>query len=153
MSKQIPIERSDYKFLAQNLSKVRFFQGLAMRDLDDILEQVALYEFDSGRYVFREGDAADGLYIVYTGGVRITRKRVFPLPAKTVGRLGPGGLFGEMAILDNHPRSASVKTVEPSKIFVLLRSAVDGIIRRNPAFAAHMQAVSDQRAFENRHAS
>ena len=62
-------------------------------------------KFNAGEFIFRDGDAADSLYILLDGRVRITKTILGQ--ETTLTTLGKGAIFGEMAVVDNQPRSAS----------------------------------------------
>jgi len=67
-------------------------------------------EYSSKAWVFREGDAADGAYVVLDGSVRIFKSRNGH--ETTLATLKTGDIFGEMALLDGKPRSASARAGE-----------------------------------------
>ncbi len=80
---------------------------------------IAYEHFDAGEMVVREGELGDKLYIIKTGDVEVVRtgeqERV------QVSRLGPGEYFGEMALLTNAPRNASVRCLTPVDVLVVGR--------------------------------
>lgn len=86
----------------------------------------------AGEVVCRPGDDSDGLYVVVTGRVTISRPD-HEGHLVELGERGPGGSFGEPGLLDPTPRSAMVTATEPSRFFVLSR----------PAFLAFMAEVPD----------
>ena len=65
--------------------------------------------FDDGQVLFRQGDAADGAYVVKRGKVRIYREGEGHETG--LGVIGPGQMFGEMGLVDDRPRSASAAAV------------------------------------------
>lgn len=84
--------------------------------------------------VVSEGDTTDGLFIVLEG-----RVKVFVSDAEghevMLGTHGPGEYFGEMALLDTGPRSASVITVEPCQLLVVPKDDFREFVENSPAFA------------------
>lgn len=92
--------------------------------------------FPKHAVVVNEGDATDSLYILLSG-------RVKAFVSEEDGRevvLNTGSVgdyFGEM-VLDGGPRSASIMTLEPCRLFVIPRSDIEGLIDRNPGFARHL---------------
>ena len=86
-----------------------------------------------GKLVVREGEAADSLFIILQGSVK-----VFVSDGNgrdmVLGTQGPGEYFGEMS-LDEGPRSASVQTLEDSRFLVVPKAEFRTFILRNPAFA------------------
>jgi diguanylate cyclase len=90
-----------------------------------------LKDFPKGTIIFRQGDAGDFAYIIESGRIQISIDRdgeEFPLNV-----LGEGEFFGEMAILDQLPRSATAKVLEPCRLCVVSREAlVDRIDHADP---------------------
>jgi CRP-like cAMP-binding protein len=90
------------------------------------------------------------LYIVHAGQVRVIEKPFFWWPAKTIATLGPGEIFGEMALIDQPYRTATVVTEGPAQLFVLLISEFNRILNDNPDFVRQMQKIAHKRAFETK---
>jgi CRP-like cAMP-binding protein len=89
--------------------------------------------YAAGEVVFREGDPAASLLFVAEGELE-ARQRVAGT-ASTVGRIGPGQLVGESALVDPTPRAATVTAVRASTVFEIGEEAVE-ILRRNAPAAA-----------------
>ena len=71
-----------------------------------------IHSFEAGEVIFREGDKANGLYIIRSGSVRITKGE---MEMVELGTLSKNAFFGEMALVDNKPRSATVTALEPTQ--------------------------------------
>lgn len=99
----------------------------------------------AGHVFFREGDAGDGMYLVESGAVLITT-RINDNERRVLARLEPGAVFGEMAVLDRQPRSASA-TAEGETIVRFIR-AEDGerLLERSPRLLAAMAREFSQRS-------
>jgi CRP/FNR family transcriptional regulator, cyclic AMP receptor protein len=148
--KKIPIGPDEISQLSQALRKISFFQGISMGDLERFINITNLYEYPSGKAVFKKGSVGDALYVVHAGSVRIIN-RPFPFwPAKTLAILGPGELFGEMALIDQPYRTATVVTEGPTKLFVVLNTHFNELLQSNPEFARDIRRMAQQRAFESR---
>lgn len=86
--------------------------------------------YPRGAFILRAGEETDGLYILIAGRVKV-------LIPDEQGRevilttLGIGEFFGEMGLLDNQPRSASVETLEPCQVLRLTRAAFIGVLKDN----------------------
>jgi len=80
-------------------------------------EQAKIQEFEPGQVILRENTPGDSAYIILSGGVEIT-KRIEGQRVVLV-RLGPGGIFGEMSMIDGSPRSATVTATEPTRVSVI----------------------------------
>ena len=83
--------------------------------------------------VFHQGDPGDSLYIIESGSVKI----VLPSPDgqedAIIATLGRGEFFGELALLDGAPHSATAVAIEPTQALVLHRDAFDRLIETEPA--------------------
>jgi len=86
--------------------------------------------YKDGQVVFREGETGDKMYIVHEGEVRITKQ--VQDKETTLAILGEGEFFGEMAIIDNLPRSASAISEGDSKLIILDQEIFENQIKNNP---------------------
>lgn len=86
-------------------------------DLADVVKKVTLQKFAKDSYVFHEGDKGEIFYIIKSGKVEILRKDENN-QEKSIAILYPDNFFGEMALLNDNPRNASVKCLEDSELFV-----------------------------------
>jgi CRP-like cAMP-binding protein len=84
----------------------------------------------AGTVLFQEGDRGEEMYIIQSGKVKIS-KRIRGVE-KTLATLEKGEFLGEMAILNDKPRSAAAETVEESDLLVIDRKTFDTLIRGNP---------------------
>jgi CRP/FNR family cyclic AMP-dependent transcriptional regulator len=99
---------------------------------DETLAQCAaglrIRRFRKGETIFHQGDPGDSLYIMELGAVKV----VLPSPegeeAAIIATLGPGDFFGELALLDGAPHSATVVAIEPTEVLVLRRDVFEGLI-------------------------
>lgn len=87
----------------------------------------------SGTVLFREGDTGEEMYILQSGKVKISKK--IRGVEKTLATLDKGEFFGEMAILNDKPRSASAETIEDSDMLVIDRKTFETLLRSNVEIA------------------
>jgi len=90
-----------------------------------------------GEVIFHQGDPGDSLHFLTEGRVKVV------LDAETgeeavIAILGPGECFGELALIDGEPRSATVETLEPVQTLSLSRADFMAVIRENPVVAERM---------------
>ncbi|CAB4564731.1 MAG: Crp/Fnr family transcriptional regulator [Actinomycetes bacterium] len=85
-----------------------------------------------GDVLFREGDAADALYVVTKGRLAIAISNPIDHRETVMSLMEPGDLFGEMAMLDDGPRSAMARALEPSTVIAIPYGAVLGVFRDQP---------------------
>ena len=91
------------------LLDVEMFSALDIGELSEIVSIMDIQRIKSGEHIFSEGEVGDGWYVIFEGTV-IVRKRTPFHRDQEVAELGPGACFGEMALLDDAPRSATVMT-------------------------------------------
>ena len=103
------------------LGRIPLFQGLPTTDLEQIAAVVGRRELHAGEFLFREGDPDDRLYVVHDGAVEILRERPLGDHERLAVKRG-GEAFGERSLLDEGPRSASVRAVEESRLLSLSRT-------------------------------
>lgn len=100
---------------------------------------VPLRHFDAGERIFLEDDAADCLYVVLTGKVDVI---TFGNVLETVG---PGGIFGEMALIDGDRRSAAALTSDATEAAVVDKATFHALVREEPEFALLVMRVLTER--------
>ena len=128
----------------QAIKNVPLFSELADQELNLLAASGSRKNFPGKNVIFQEGDSGDVLFIILSGKVKVL------LTGKNgqeyiLSRLGPGNFFGEMAILESAPRSASVITVEPSEFFLLGRKALTELLKHHPDIAMKILKNLSQR--------
>jgi CRP/FNR family cyclic AMP-dependent transcriptional regulator len=95
--------------------------------------------FTEGTVIFEEGETGESMYIVRTGKVTLwTNDRLL----ETVG---PSGLVGEMALIDNSPRCARAVAGADCTVVVITREEFDELVRQVPGFAREVMGLMAQR--------
>jgi CRP/FNR family cyclic AMP-dependent transcriptional regulator len=93
-------------------------------------------EFPVGTVLFRQGDFGTDMYVIQSGKIEISRSVA---DMETVLAVLPAGeFFGEMAIINNAPRSATAKVVEPARLLVIDNSTFETMIRDSTEIAVRM---------------
>jgi CRP/FNR family cyclic AMP-dependent transcriptional regulator len=100
------------------LQRVPLFSKLSRGDLEEISRVAVPRSYPKGVRVFHEGDRSDACYIVRSGDLRVTREHPDGR-AIALATLGPGDIFGELAMLDGEARSASVEALSESELLAL----------------------------------
>jgi CRP/FNR family transcriptional regulator/CRP/FNR family cyclic AMP-dependent transcriptional regulator len=109
---------------------------MSKRQLRSLADQAKIVRYSIDRTILSEGGSGVGsLFILLDGTARIVRR------GRTVARIGPGDVFGELSILDGRPRSASVVTVSDVVTARLSRPAFLNIVRSDPNIGLRMMEV------------
>src|ERR1700741_3287637 len=106
-----------------------------------------LTHFDKGQVLFREGDDGEEMYIVQSGRVAI-KKRVRDGSDATLAVLEKGDFFGEMALLERLPRSATAEVIEEGDLIVIGGDTLGDMIKTNPEIAGGMLRTQSSRLAE-----
>ncbi len=109
------------------LKEVAFFEGLTAGQLAKVAEIGTLRSFPAGTFIFSEGDDGDDMYVVMRGKVRIS-KQVPGIGEEALAILGPGQYFGEMAIIEDSPRSADAIAHSGCELLVFSRRRLDELM-------------------------
>ncbi|HRQ37787.1 MAG TPA: ATP-binding protein [Chloroflexota bacterium] len=134
-----PSDRGAADMAAAN-SLVRILTSLDRRLLQElIIEQ----HFASGEIIFREGDHGDALYIVWAGRVAVVKGK-FDQPDELFFRL-PGEVVGDMALLENKPRWASLVAVEPTRLLRMGRLSFYKLLQAQPSISLNLLALLSAR--------
>jgi CRP-like cAMP-binding protein len=148
--KKLTIGSAELGVLAQMMRKVEFFAPLTVGQLDKILPAIMLYAYDAGETVFTQGQKGDAFYIIYKGSVDIRLRRWFVL-SKKVATLKAGDFLGEIALISDEPRTATVVCAEPTMLFSLISEDFKFVLQENPAAAEEMRRIGSRRKFATSH--
>ena len=109
------------------LKKVELFAGLKPEAIT-LISKVATEETHAlGTKIFQFGDAGDKLYLILEGQVRISRD-VPGMGEEALAVLGPGQVFGEMALLDESPRSADARVHSRCRVLAIPKDGFDDLL-------------------------
>jgi CRP-like cAMP-binding protein len=102
-----------------DLKALSLFADLSVRELKIVQGMLHEREYLAGEVIFDEGEQGYALYIVRTGRVLICRQG---RPDSAIAEIGPGGFFGELALLDSAPRTAQARAPAPCRLAVFSSS-------------------------------
>jgi CRP/FNR family cyclic AMP-dependent transcriptional regulator len=129
------------------LRRVPLFSELSTAELERVAQVGIPRSFPRETRIFHEGDPGDACYIVREGSCRVTREHPDGR-AITLATLGPGAIFGELAMLDGERRSASVEATENTELVALPASDVRNLIREHPEMAEKLVVALTRRLRE-----
>lgn len=118
----------------KTLEKVPLFADLTAEELQRLWQCAALRNFPRHAIIINEGDLTDSLYVIVEGKVRVFLQDEQGKEV-TLNFQGAGECFGELALLDERPRSASVQTVEPSRFAIISKADFMRCLTEHPHMA------------------
>jgi signal transduction histidine kinase len=116
------------------LESIVLFRELNQEDLQALRLITQERKFATGAEIFQEGAPGDGVYLVKAGLVEISGS-VSSHGHRVFSRLGPGEIFGEMAVIEPHPRSATATAIQDTEVCFIPRGEMLSLIQRSPALA------------------
>jgi CRP-like cAMP-binding protein len=123
--------------VSAGLANAELFRDLTPAELERI-ERVAHHRhYDPGAVIVREGQGGIAFFIVTSGEAVISREGADG-KHQEIRRVGPGGVFGEMALFSDRPRSATVTAAEPTDCLALHRLEFLDELRRSPEVALRL---------------
>ncbi len=122
------------------LRSVPLFSDLEQGELESFSRVAVPRAFPASTRVFHEGDHSDACYIVRSGSFRVTREHSDGR-AITLASLGPGDIFGELAMLDGEVRSASVEALVDGELLALPAGEVRALLARHPEITVKLVAA------------
>ena len=128
------------------LKKIPLFVDLTEEDHAEIIKSITMQYFPPDYTLFNEGDAGDKLFIIKSGMVKIFHPSE---PGKEVALLGANEFFGEMALFEDKPRSATAMTTEESEVFLLEKADFYELVLKNKSIAGKLSEEFLLRVQEN----
>jgi CRP/FNR family cyclic AMP-dependent transcriptional regulator len=121
------------------LRKVPLFGACDDKQLAFIASQVEEMDFGSGHVLCRQGESGEEFFVIVSGTAEVKRD------GRSVRQLGAGDFFGEIALIDHGPRTASVATTSAMRCLVLAHSQFRNVLHQNAAIAVAVLEALGQR--------
>jgi len=115
------------------LGSVSLFASLDRRAISGLARQASRRVYGPGESIVREGETGTALYVIVRGRVRVEHGSG-PATA-AVGELGPGDFFGELALIEDKPRSASVVAIEETECLLFVVWEFRALLKEHPQMA------------------
>jgi CRP/FNR family transcriptional regulator, cyclic AMP receptor protein len=121
------------------IADVRLFAGLSRSELGQVASIADEIDLPADKVLIREGERGREFFVLLEGEAEVARK------GKKLATRGAGEFFGEIALVSNLPRTATVKTRTPVRALVIRDVDFRALLRRTPAIAVKvLQAVADR---------
>lgn len=114
------------------LHRIPLFQHLAYAELVQLINVCRAREVGPGEVLIRQGDEGDALYVILSGRVSVEKGD------RMIAVLGPGRHFGEMSLVDNQPRSATVRTIDRSVLIRIVRADFYDTLKQDSVLAVKL---------------
>src|SRR5919109_2326003 len=124
---------------ADALARCPFFAGLSRGELIELAKVTEDMEVDEGKALTREGKSGSEFFVIVEGEVSVTKD------GSEIRRLGPGDFFGEIALLEDRPRTATVTAATPLRFFVLTRQAFRSMLGQQPQISEKVLDALEER--------
>ncbi len=123
------------------LDEIPLFKGLS----DDFLKEVSFHlrpeVFTPGEYIFREGDIGNQMYFVIRGKLEV----ILSDNKEALNTISDGDFFGEIALFTNKPRTASIKSLSYSDLYILDKEIFNSITKKYPDIGEKIKGKAEQR--------
>jgi CRP-like cAMP-binding protein len=113
------------------LSSLDLFRDLGFVELGHLVQNMHSRTYHEGEVLFAEGDIGRALFILESGRIELFRGDADGKPQRLY-TIQPGEFFGEMALLEQLPRTATATAAEKSQVFLLYRSKLESILHYHP---------------------
>src|SRR5258708_21047764 len=124
------------------LETSRLFRQLSQQEIATLRTAAREQSFSAGQEIFKEGDEGDGVYVVKDGLVEITA-RMGQNARQVFSKVVPGDFFGEMAVSEDKPRSATASAKAPTAVYFIPRKEMLALIGHSPSLALSLlRAIS-----------
>jgi signal transduction histidine kinase len=134
-----------------DLGEVELFRNLDPKELQALRQIARERTYPAGARIFTQNDPGDGVYIIRDGLVEIAHligERAFCVFSK----FGPGEIFGEMAVIEDLPRSATTSAARETKVYFIPRDEMAALLRRSPSLSFRLlQEISKRLRDFNQH--
>jgi len=127
------------------LARVDLFIGLDKKDIQVLAKSCQERKYSAGSTLISQGDTGVGLYVIISGSVRITQSKNPDRAEEELGTAGKGSVLGEMALLDDLPRSATVTAIDDVAALLLPIWDFRTTLQSHPEIAVKLLGVLSRR--------
>jgi hypothetical protein len=127
-----------------HLRRIQIFEGLSVTELAAVASVTDEVVFQPGKTVIKEGEPGETMYLMMEGEVSVNKSHGEGREIE-LDRISAGDYFGEMALFEDIPRSATIRTEQESRLLVLHKREFAEIVREYPQIALHICKVLGER--------
>jgi len=146
MALKLPLE--ELQRVHQMLNTIPFLKSLGQEEIKEMAWALARRYFAKGETIIKQGEPGSLFYLIYKGKVNVYKEKLF---GKThLATLGPGEFFGEMALIDDFPRTATVVGDEPGEMYTLAHDPFQSVLLANPQVKELIMNTAEERKARNK---
>ena len=127
-----------------HLKKIHIFSDLKISELAAIATIAKESSHEENEVVIKEGDIGDAFFLIISGEVAVI-KEYQETDEFQLAQMGAGDYFGEMALFEAMPRSATIKTTKPTQLLSLDKGEFEELVEEYPKIALNIAAVMSRR--------
>ena len=135
--------------LEATLAGVPLFAGLDKRTVEQVAKRGKRRTFAAGEAIIHQDAPASALYVILSGHATVEREHGDL--AGMVGELGPGDFFGELALIEEHPRTATVRATEPTECVLFVAWEFTALLKEHPQLAVPIMNALISRIHQREH--
>jgi len=124
--------------IEESLQRIPFFSSLSTDTLSAIAARLQKHRFAHGEVIFTENSLGHTMYLIESGQVQVSVAQREGQPEKIINYLGPGNFFGEMALLLNQRRSATLTVTLDAELWALRKTDLDELLVGHPEIAVQI---------------
>ncbi len=124
------------------------FPGITSVEINDLIESSQVLTYPAGTVLCHENALEDTFYIILSGEVQVS-KTINNVERRLLKTLGPGDFFGEMALIHNAPRAATVVTTQSTRVLIIQKPAFDTVLHSSTSVSLALTREISRRLREN----
>ncbi|MFH1368744.1 MAG: cyclic nucleotide-binding domain-containing protein [Elusimicrobiota bacterium] len=148
MDNHITLTPDEVRMLYRSLRQIDFFADLTMPEIDCVIAEIKREQFKSGKTIVKQGQKGDCFYLISKGAVSVWLNTGL-FRKKHIAQLKDGQYFGEMALLDDQTRKATVIAETDCEFYVLYRDRFWDTLMKNPSIDEKIRNISKNRSKDN----
>ncbi len=141
------LTQDEVSWLFKNLRRVNFFTKVTIDNIDRIVAKFGVYSYEKGKSIIKEGAVGGALYIIRSGECEVSKKKGWFGSAR-LAALKEGDFFGEMSLVSDEPTTATVRTLAPAEVFVLLKRDFLALKTDNKELSDEIDFIIERRKFD-----
>ena len=120
-------------------------KGFSQEERKKLIEKFKFQEYQAGEVVVAEGEEGDAMFLIKSGKTEVTTIDPRDKRRLTLARLGPGDFFGEVSLIKNKPRTATVSALTPLEVMVIDRASFQELAQEHPEIVNLLEQTIEKR--------